>query len=45
MAGSITLKAYARMARTTDAESRAIDIRLRAEKGAGDWLAELPRAG
>jgi hypothetical protein len=40
---AVALEHYARQAQNTDAERRACEIRLRAERKAGQLLAELPK--
>jgi hypothetical protein len=41
---ALALELYAKQARNTDAERRACEIRLRAERRTGELLKELPRA-
>jgi hypothetical protein len=42
---ALALETYARQAINTDAERRAAEIRMRAERKAGQLLAQMPKAG
>lgn len=43
-ARAMAIEAYARQAQNTDAERKACEIRLRAERRTGELLRDLPRA-